>query len=164
MSEISGDLRATMRLWTCGVTVVTTASGDRRSGMTVSSFTSISLDPPQVLVCLQKYTPTAQLVQESGVFAVSLLGTGQDRISDQFAGYTDLPDGADRFHGVDTVSHKTGAPVLAVAVAWLDCRVSAVHDGGTHFIFVGDVVATGRNPDPVSPLVYHNRQYWRLTQ
>lgn len=163
MSVESGDLRATMRLWTCGVTIVTTAAGERRSGMTVSSFTSISLDPPLVLVCLQKNTVTCHLVREAGCFGISLLATGQQHLSDQFAGYVRLPKGADRFYNVETVTHETGAPVLKDAAAWLDCRVRDVHDGSTHLIFVGEVVATGRRADPVSVLAYHNRAYWQLT-
>ncbi len=163
MSLVAGDVRATMRLWTCGVTIVTTASEDQRAGMTASSFTSISLDPPLVLVCLQKTTLTCQLIEQTGLYAVSLLGAGQDWLSDRFAGIAGLPGGADRFDGIETFTHTTGAPVLRAAVGWLDCRVREVHDGSTHLIFIGAVVATGRKPHPVDVLVYHNRVYWRLT-
>lgn len=152
-------LRETMRLWTCGVTVVTTSDGGARAGMTVSSFTSISLEPPLILVCLHKAAETTQLVGRAGVFAVSLLGEAHEAVCNQFAGLVDLPPGADRFHGVDTVTQVTGSPVLADALAWLDCRVYGAHDGGTHTIFVGEVLATGRQADPVSPLVWHNRAY-----
>ncbi len=157
-------LRETMRLWTCGVTVVATSDGGARAGMTVSSFTSISLEPPLILVCLHKAAETTQLVGRAGVFAVSLLGEAHEAVCNQFAGLVDLPPGADRFHGVDTVAQVTGAPVLADALAWLDCRVYGAHDGGTHTIFVGEVLATGRQADPVSPLVWHNRAYRRFVK
>lgn len=157
-------LRETMRLWTSGVTVVTTSDGSVRTGMTVSSFTSVSLEPPLILVCLLKAAETTRLVGRAGVFAVSLLGEGYEDIGMQFAGLTDLPPGADRFHGVATVTQHTGVPVLADAIAWLDCRVCGAHDGGTHTIYVGEVLATGRLADPAWPLVWHNRAYRRLVK
>jgi flavin reductase (DIM6/NTAB) family NADH-FMN oxidoreductase RutF len=157
-------LRETMRLWTCGVTVVTTSDGQRRAGMTVSSFTSISLEPPLILVCMHKEAETTQLIAHSGVFAVSLLGEEHETASMQFAGLTDLPAGADRFYKVATTTQQTGSPVLKGAIAWLDCRVYGVHDGGTHSIYVGEVLATGREADPAWPLVWHNRAYRRFVK
>lgn len=152
-------MRETMRLWTCGVTVVTSDNGKTRAGMTVSSFTSISLEPPLVLVGLHKEAETSQIVKETGTFAVSFLGIDQAHVSAQFAGYTELPDGVDRFYQIETVTQATGAPILKDAIAWLDCKVYSVQDGATHWIFIGEVVATDRLPDPVWPLVYHNREY-----
>src|SRR5437588_10454617 len=94
-------LRAPLRSCVRGVTVVTTALGEERSGMTVSSFTSVSLDPPMVLVCLNKTSAgkpsyTHDLVMRSGVFAVSMLATGQELVSDRFAG-RDPSAAIDRF-------------------------------------------------------------------
>lgn len=152
-------MRETMRLWACGVTVVTTADGTHQAGMTASSFTSISLEPPLILVCLHKESETSKLVKETGVYAVSILGVDQAHLSSQFAGYVDLPEGADRFHNVETFTSETGSPILKDAIAWMDCKVFGVQDGSTHWIFVGQVIATGRKPDPVWPLVYHNRSY-----
>lgn len=157
-------MRETMRLWACGVTVVTTTDGIRHEGMTASSFTSISLEPPLILVCLHKEAATSRLIQETGFFAVSILGEDQEQLSAQFAGYTQLPEGADRFYQVETIQGTTGAPILKDAIAWLDCRLFGVQDGATHWIFVGEVVATGRQPDPVWPLVYHNRAYRTFTR
>ncbi len=161
-NELSEELRRTMRLWATGVTVVTTQSGQRRSGMTVSAFTSVSLEPPLVLVLLQKDSVTCRLIRKSRVFAVSILGEGQEAISRQFAGLTALPEGADRFNGVGFVSRSTGSPVLADALAWMDCRVLRVIDAGTHYMISGQVLATGRKESRSRPLVYHNRNYWRL--
>lgn len=161
-NELSEELRQTMRLWASGVTVVTTQLGRRRSGMTVSAFTSLSLEPPRVLILLQKESVTCRLIRKSRIFAVSILGEGQEAISRQFAGLTALPEGADRFNGVECVSHFTGAPVLVEALAWMDCRVLRVIDAGTHYMISGQVLATGRKGPRSRPLVYHNRSYWRL--
>jgi flavin reductase (DIM6/NTAB) family NADH-FMN oxidoreductase RutF len=159
---LNESMREAMRLWTCGVTVVTTEHNGKRLAMTASSFTSISLEPPLILVCLHKEAPTSQLINEAGYFGVSLLGEDQEALSAQFAGYTELPAGEDRFYQVDITTHQTGAPLLTDAIAWFDCKLFGVQDGGSHWILVGEVVATGRKPDPVRPLVYHNRAYRRV--
>jgi flavin reductase (DIM6/NTAB) family NADH-FMN oxidoreductase RutF len=157
--DLTEAMRLTMRLWACGVTVVTTKYEDRHAGMTASSFTSISLEPPLILVCLHKKAETCQLINESRVFAVSILGEQHEHLSSQFAGYTPLPEGKDRFHNVETETSVTGAPILKDAIAWMDCKVYGIQDGFTHWIFVGEVLATGRKDDPAWPLVYHNRAY-----
>ncbi len=155
------ELRETMRLWTSGITIVTTAAGDRRAGVTVSSFTSVSLEPPLILVCLQKGITALEIIRDSRVFAVSLLRAGQSPISAQFAGFTPLPEGADRFYQIPTLTAITGVPILQDALAWLDCRVYTIVDGGGSEIVLGEVVATERRPD-LQPLVYHNRGYYTL--
>lgn len=155
-------MRRTMRLWSCGVTVVTTSNGEVRQGMTASSFTSISLEPPLILVCLHKQAGTTQHTQANGLFAVSILSADQETLSAQFAGYTKLPEGADRFYNVNTFTAETGAPILEGCIGWFDCRIYSIQEGGTHLIVVGEVVATGRQDDPVIPLVHHNRAYRRF--
>lgn len=161
MTATPEQMRDTLRLWASGVSVVTTASGDRRAGMTVSAFNSLSIDPPLVLVCLQKDTTTAQLLQETGHFAVSILAGSQADISDRFAGRVPLEHKEDRFIGVPTRTIITGSPILAECVAWLDCRIHEQHDGSSHWIVVGAVVATGFYPDR-NPLLYYNRSYHGL--
>ncbi len=159
MSTVSEALRLTMRLWSCGVTVVTTSDGKERSGMTASSFTSISLEPPLVLVCLHKEANTAALIEKTDVLGISILGADQEQLSAQFAGFSELPPGADKFYEVNTFTAETGAPLLTDAIAWMDCKVYGVQDGATHHIIVGEVLKTGRKDDPVQPLIYHNRAY-----
>lgn len=159
MSIDSEAMRRTMRLWSCGVTVVTTSDGENRTGMTASSFTSVSLEPPLILVCLYKTAGTTRMIEQAGVFGVSILAEDQAEISSQFAGYTKLPDGADRFYNIETFTAQTGSPLLTDSIGWLDCRVYGVQDGGTHLIIVGEVIATGRKDNPIWPLVYHNRSY-----
>lgn len=164
MHADSEALRKTLRLWSCGVTIVTTTDGQQRTGMTASSFTSISLEPPLILVCLHKQAGTAKLIEQTGVFAVSILGAHQESLSAQFAGFSPLPEGKDRFYNVETTTAKTGSPILTDSIAWLDCKVFGKNDGSTHWIFVGEVLATDRKPDPVAPLIYHNRAYRQIAQ
>ncbi len=158
MSVDPQEFKLSMRLWACGVTVVTTQLGDRRSGVTASSFTSVTLEPPLVLVCLQKTSVTGRLIAEAGVFVISLLAEQQKAVSDQFAGYIPLPEGADRFHNIPVWTNQTGVPILSDALAWFECRLANVADGGTHDILLGEVLATGRS-DNATPLVYHNQAY-----
>lgn len=154
-------LRGAMRRWASGVTVVTAAHGGRRAGMTVSAFFSVSLEPATVLVSLHEGAETLALARASKAFAVSILGEGQEASSARFAGYG-IPKDADRFEGSRTAPRVTGAPVLEGAIAWVDCRVTAVHASGTHALVVGEVVAAGSAEGAAAPLVYHDRGYRRL--
>lgn len=156
-------LRVTMRKWASGVTVVTTAllsdAGVERAGMTVSSFTSVNLEPPTILVSLYEDTYTYALIKQSGVFAVSILAVGQDDLSMRFAGQD--PTVTDRFAGLELTTAVTGAPLLPGIAAWLDCRVHELYDAGSHVIVLGDVVAAGNDPAAM-PLIYFNRGYHAL--
>jgi flavin reductase (DIM6/NTAB) family NADH-FMN oxidoreductase RutF len=154
-------MRDTLRFWASGVSVVTTAGSQRRAGMTVSAFNSLSLDPPCILVCLYKDTTTAQLVRETGHFAISILGEDHAYVSDRFAGRVPLLAGEDRFDTVPITTAVTGSPILVDALAWLDCKVEAVHDGSTHWIVIGGVMAAGRGTSE-APLVYYDRNYRSL--
>jgi len=151
-------LRQAMRHWATGVTVVTTAHQGRRHGMTVSSFTSVSLNPPLVLVALERKTRTRTMVAAEGVFAVTVLSQGDQAVSNRFAGRM---EGEDRFAGLETFSLVTGAPLLRAGEAWLDCRVVQQVEAGTHTIFIGEVVAA-RAGEAFAPLLYFNRAYRRL--
>jgi flavin reductase (DIM6/NTAB) family NADH-FMN oxidoreductase RutF len=128
-------------------------------GMTVSSFTSISLEPPYVLVSLARQARTHGLVLHSGAFSVTILAADQQEISDRFAGRT--PDDEDRFAGLPTYTLSTGAPLLAGGLAGLDCRVVASQEVGTTTIFIGEVIALSE-PASGDPLLYYNRTYQEL--
>jgi flavin reductase (DIM6/NTAB) family NADH-FMN oxidoreductase RutF len=104
-------LRATMRRWASGVTVVTARDGERRAGMTVSAFLSVSLEPPTILVSLNEGSEPLRLLRGSKAFAVSILPAGAEAASARFAGYGIPPD-ADRFEGSATRVVETGAQVL----------------------------------------------------
>jgi len=153
-----------MRMWATGVTVVAAKHGDTLRGITVSSFTSVTLEPPLVLVCIQKQTESAATILQSGAFAVSMLGEGQQEVSNLFAGFVPIPNEANRFDGIDLIFAETGSPILAQAMGWLDCKLHATHDGSTHHIFIGEVVqASGQPEDGVrKPLLYYDREYRQL--
>ena len=151
--------RAVLGQWPSGVTVVTTRLDDVPFGMTASSFTSVSLDPPLVLVCLAKTARTHDAVLQAGRFAVNILGVDQADVGQRFAGPTD--DHAARFDGLDVRSVMTGAPVLADALGWLDCTIAASHDGGDHTVVVGAVAEAGTSTAR-GPLLYHSRSWGRF--
>jgi flavin reductase (DIM6/NTAB) family NADH-FMN oxidoreductase RutF len=153
-------LRDALRFWTTGVTIVSAAQDGRSHGMTANSFTSLSLEPPLVLVSLEKRTRTHDLVQQAGAYAVSVLAQDQQSISDRFAGRDS--ENSQRFADLDTFELQTGSPILSAALAYFDCEVDSTHDAGTHTLFVGRVVALGQQ-EGQPPLVYFNRDYRKLT-
>jgi len=152
-------LRRAMRYWATGVAVVTSSHEGVVHGMTVSSFTSVSLSPPQVLISLAHSTRTYTLVKASRIFGISLLAAGQETISDRFAGRIATSD--DRFTDLETFTLVTGAPLLKDALAHYDCRVIATFTSGTHTIFVGGVLAVSSN-EHGTPLIYYDRGYHSL--
>jgi len=141
-------MREAMRKWATGVTIVSSIYDGLRHGMTVSSFTSISLDPPLVLVSLAKDTRTHELVQRSNIFGITLLNQGQDEISDRFAGR--ITEDQDRFADLETFSLHTGAPFLSGGLSFLDCSV-----------IISQVIALLVTQDG-DPLIYYDRSYRRL--
>lgn len=158
------NMKDTLRLWASGVTIVTTANGDQRAGTTASSFTSVSLEPPLILVCLYHEAEILKNIEANGHFAVSILGQGQENVSGQMAGFMDVPEGEDRFYGLDWTTAETGSPILKDAVGWLDCTLHARHDGGTHKIVLGQVAATAQPHPDHPPLLYYNRGYRQLVE
>lgn len=152
-------LRRAMRQWATGVAIVTATHNGVSHGMTVSSFTSVSLTPPQVLISLAQNTRTHALVRESRVFGVTLLAQGQEALSDRFAGRT--PDDQDRLAGLNTFTLETGVPLLEGGLAHFDCRVIATFTSGTHTLFIGAVLAAQSQPQ-ADPLLYYDRAYRRL--
>jgi flavin reductase (DIM6/NTAB) family NADH-FMN oxidoreductase RutF len=152
-------LRAAMRNWATGVTVVTSAYDGQFAGATVSSFTSVALEPPTVLVCLNKTTFVHDIMRKSGIYAVSLLAADQQQISNRFAGFD--PTVTDRFEGLDLIIGETGAPFIGGALAWLDCQTKHTLDTGTHTIYVAEVIDVRVNSEAL-PLVYHNRTYKQI--
>src|SRR5262249_54326152 len=138
-----------------GVTVVTTASGNELYGMTVSSFASLSLNPPLVLICIDKSVPTHDAIREAGCFVVNILEKRQEHLSRRFA-----TTATDKFKGVAWHSGNLGLPVLADTLAAIECRLHNVLDGGDHTIFVGEVVDAEVREG--APLLYYRRGYHEL--
>jgi flavin reductase (DIM6/NTAB) family NADH-FMN oxidoreductase RutF len=153
------QLREAMRLWATGVTVVTSLHDGVAHGMTVSSFTSVSLTPPQVLISLAQDTRTHRLAKNSGSFGVTVLAEDQQDISDRFAGR--IADEADRLAGLETLTLVSGVPLLKGGIAHFDCRVIAMFTAGTHTIFIGEVLAA-QGDLHTQPLLYFNRGYQKI--
>jgi flavin reductase (DIM6/NTAB) family NADH-FMN oxidoreductase RutF len=152
--------RETMAQWASGVTVVTTVYDGKIIGITASSFTSVSADPPTILVCVAKKLYTHQVIKQSQVFAVNILHTAQLEWGLRFAGM--IPEISDRFAGIEWAKAVTGSPVLPDVMGWLDCRLLHSYDGGDHTIFVGEVAACGNQDADLEPLLYYNRQWRQL--
>ncbi|HET9914943.1 MAG TPA: flavin reductase family protein [Anaerolineales bacterium] len=160
MSLDPEKLRHAMRAWTTGVAIVTSVHEGQQYGMTVNSFTSISLEPPLVSVTLKQLTHTHDLVVKSGMFAVTILAAEQKELSDRFAGK--FPNITDRFDGVQTERlAPMAAPVFKNGMAYFHCRVVNSIPVGENTLFVAEVTAAHGEGEG-NPLVYHNREYWRL--
>jgi len=155
----SGQFRDALRLFPAGVTVVTILSGGRTHGLTVAAFASISPSPPLVGVFIDHQHGAHAMLQAPGAsFAVNVLAEDQRALAERFAW---APDG-ERFAAGGWRTAVTGAPVLADALAWLDCTIDSRHAAGDHSLYVGLVVASATPRSELRPLVYWNRDYRRL--
>jgi len=158
--DVSAFRRA-MGSFPTGVTVVTAASGDGTThGMTVNSFSSVSLDPMLVLVCLNETSHAVGLIERAGAFAVSVLSARQQNISRWFAN-RHRPAGPAMFDGVPLEPGVTGCPVLADAAASFECRLRQSYRAGDHLIMLGEVVALVHRPQ-LKPLIFHAGTYKSL--
>lgn len=138
-------LRAALRHLATGVTVLT-AGRDTPQGMTANSFTSVSLSPPLVLVCVNRSAAIHQAVLDHGSFAVSVLSGSQEYVGRYFADHS-RPRGRAEFDVVGwSPGRGTGAPLIHGALAWIECALAAVYDGGDHSIFLGSVLASDHGP------------------
>ena len=157
MSMEEAEFRRVLGHFPTGVAVVTARSGDGPPrGLTANALTSVSLDPPLVLVCVEHAADTHDVIADAEAFAISVLAEDDEAAARRFASYqTDA-----KFDGVAYRSEVTGAPVLEEALAWVDCRLWATYDGGDHTIFVGRVVDGDADDGP--PLIYFRGGYGRL--
>ena len=138
------ELRTALGMFATGITVVT-AGGAVPCGMTANSFTSVALDPPLILVCVVHEAAIHSAILAEQAFAVSILSTRQEQEARYFADHR-RPRGDREFDLVESTPGKhTGAPILDEALAWLECRLTAVYDGGDHSIFLGSVLGLGRD-------------------
>ncbi|MFM2045155.1 MAG: hypothetical protein RLY86_3731 [Pseudomonadota bacterium] len=147
--------RDAMGCFATGICVATThGAGGRPVGVTVNSFTSVSLDPPLVLFCLDKGAESHAAFSACTGFALTVLGEGQQAVSSAFAG---RPDG-ERWPLVRTDRWDSGAPVIQDGLAAMDCALHAIHDGGDHAIIVGRILRLESRVDG-APLLYFRGRY-----
>ncbi len=158
MLVTADEFKQSLQRWASGVTVVTTqAEGEEPQGMTVTSFASVSLSPPQVLVCLNDSAETGESIKKSGVFAVNILASDQESVSNNFAGGNSMQE---RFDATSWTKGVTGAPVLDDSLASLECSVVQEMRAGTHWVIVGEVnhvICRSGNP-----LLYFGAGYRKL--
>ncbi len=147
------DLRSALGQFATGVTVVTTlGSNGRKVGMTANSFTSVSMEPPLVLWCPSKRSPSLGDFEDSTHFAINILASDQHVLSRQFA-----TPSTDKFAGAETSEGIAGIPLLDGAVATFQCRTVSRHDAGDHVIYVGEVEKYENTGG--APLVFHGGKY-----
>jgi 3-hydroxy-9,10-secoandrosta-1,3,5(10)-triene-9,17-dione monooxygenase reductase component len=151
------SFRRTMSHHAAAVTVVTAVDPEGRPvGLTANSVTSVSLEPPLVLVCLSTSSASLAVIRGTGGFAINLLGADDAALASSFA----LKDAAERFKGVALKSEGGQVPVLEAAIAWMECRVHQTFPAGDHVVVVGAVTAVEAGDG--DPLVYYRGQYRRL--
>ena len=154
----SAAFKEALRGWASGVTVVTARAGENVHGMTVSAFSSVSADPPLVLVCANRTSLTHGVIEEGGVFAVNILAEHQQSVSQLFAS-SEHEDS--RLERVGWTEGKTGAPLIDEALASLECTVASAHQEGSHTIYIGQVEAV--RTTNAAPLLYHDGGYRSLS-
>ena len=155
---LAGDeLRAVMGRFPAGVAVVTVDLDGQRTGLTVASLVSLSLEPPLVGAAIRRDAALHELLREAGPFAVSMLGSEQEAVAQHFA--RGVPPIA-LWKGI-AIRDRGGPPHLEGAVGWLDCRAIAEHPAGDHTFFVGEVEGAEAGP-ALSPLVFYRQSYVTL--
>ena len=137
-----------------GVTVVTTKSGNTISGMTANAVLSLSLEPPLILVAVDRQGSMHGLLDKGGCFAVNVLRREQEHLSRRFA-----EKGDKDFSGLEIEAAETGAPVLCDALAYADCRIVDVARGGDHDIFIGEMIAGAVAGGGGEPLIFFGGDY-----
>lgn len=142
-----------------GVSIVTTRNEDEINGMTANALTSVSLDPPMVLICIDRDNYTNKLITGAKNFAINILANDQQELSDSFA----RPGAgkADYLAKIETFTAVTGAPIISGCLAYIDCHVTDIHQAGDHTIFIGEVAEAELAKD-AAPLVYWNSDYREL--
>ena len=165
VEEIQGSrFREVMGRFATGVTVVTTFAEGQPQGITVNALSSVSLDPPLVMVALDRRRFITPMVRANGRYAVNVLGEGQQAISDCFA-HAAVRPGREDFCGAAWHAGRTGLPLLDGAIATLECTIVQTFSAGDHDLFIGRVDALDEDDateSGVSPLLYFRRRYLRI--
>jgi flavin reductase (DIM6/NTAB) family NADH-FMN oxidoreductase RutF len=161
MTFTSDEFRKVLGVFPTGIAVVTARAVDGLlQGMTVSSFNSVSLDPPLVLFSVSRMVLSFAAWQAAGRWGISVLGETQDGLSTRFA-----QAGSGKWLGVEPIVGATGVPLIPGALAHFECERYAVHDGGDHLILVGRVLALGRPPSSSArPLVFFSGRYHQVAR
>ncbi|MGH9000537.1 MAG: flavin reductase family protein [Acidimicrobiia bacterium] len=154
----SNQFRSVLGCFATGVTLITGCNKGTPVGLAANAFTSVSLDPPYVLVCVARASTTWPSIKETGRFAVNFLSEQDEELCRKFS-----RSGEDRFAGVEWRAAMTGSPVLADALAYVDCELATEHEAGDHDIVLGHVVDLGQQSDG-RPLLFWRGGYGRLAE
>lgn len=149
--------RIVMGQFCSGVTVVTAMGPTAPVGFTCQAFSSLSLDPPRIVLCVSRTSTSWPSIRSRGSFCVNVLAQQQHALSERFA-----RSGGDKFRNVAWASSPDGAPRLAEATAWIDCQLHAEYDGGDHLVVIGDVSRLEAPTEPREPLLYYRGRYTRI--
>ena len=151
------DFRSTLGSFATGVTVVTALAPDGRPiGVTISSFNSVSLDPPLILWSLSLISPNLEAFRNASNYSINILSAEQQNLSDRFASRSN-----DRFADIQLRSGLGGAPLIEGCCAWFECSNEAHYPGGDHLIFIGRVEGFAQGTAE-APLIFHNGRYRQL--
>jgi flavin reductase (DIM6/NTAB) family NADH-FMN oxidoreductase RutF len=152
------ELRNVFGVFATGVTIITTNDVNGKPfGLTANSYTSLSLDPPLVLVCVDKKVDCYACFEQSKVFAVNFLAEDQEQLSTRFA-----TKGIEKFEGVSIRQGSIGVPLLEGAIGFIECRLVNGYEGGDHTIYVGEVQAASASGE--RPLLFFKGKYNKLPQ
>ncbi len=161
LSAASRAFRSAMRKLAGAVSVLTVGQGDERTGLTATSVTSLSVEPPTLLICVNRATSSVVPLLKERAFAINVLRPHHEPVADRFAGKGGLK-GPARYDGADWTRLSTGAPVLADALAAFDCELEDVIERHSHLIVIGRVVAS-RITESAEPLLYWAGSYRGLS-
>jgi len=161
MTFTPGEFRKTLGVFPTGIAVATARAPDGRlQGTTISSFNSVSLDPPLVLFSLARTVQSFSGWKAASTWGISVLSETQDGLSTRFA-----QSGPDKWSGFEPIVGSTGVPLIPGALAHFECERYALHDGGDHLIFVGRVLALGRPPGATArPLIFFAGRYHQINR
>jgi flavin reductase (DIM6/NTAB) family NADH-FMN oxidoreductase RutF len=150
------ELRNVMGHFATGVTIITTKDvSGKPFGLTANAFSSLSLDPPLVLICVDKKVDCYACFDQSKVFVVNILSEGQDQLSTRFA-----TKGIEKFEGVAVRQGNLGVPLLEGAVAHIECTLTSAYEGGDHTIYIGEIQSIAASGN--LPLLFFKGKYSRL--
>lgn len=149
------DFRAAMRRVASSVTVITSGTGNDRRGLTATAVCSLSMTPPSILVCVNRFGEAHEAIQATGAFCVNILADEDQPVAERFAGQA---FGTEKFDGAPWTVMTSGAPSLESALASIDCLVSEASQTESHTVFFGRVVGVRLNPEKC-PLVHFDRQF-----
>jgi len=157
MSVDNQEFKNALKMWASGVAVVTANSDQGEQGMTVTSFTSVSMDPPQVLVCVNGEAETGAIISSGDSFAVNVLSAAQEQVSNEFAGGSSMEE---RFKNVAWKKGSLGLPVFNDALVSMECTLVQKIKAGSHWIIIGEIQNTKVNE--ADPVLYFNSGYRRV--